>query len=165
MPFRTTPQQILGEFDSDWSPTIDVEFLINTQSSTLRCHIDTGSMFSVVFTDFDMADALQIRFRRGPRDPRVQCHLADGTVRYFVEGRATLPWFSNAAATVLAPDPLAPIPVGAAASTLGSTKPHPRILIGVPLLLGCRLDLNFQSNPGSVRLTGPPAGYVHPIPI
>ena len=163
MPFASTPLEIVGELDQ-WSPTVRVEFRINARAHALLCHVDTGSLDSIVFTDYDEATRLGLRFNLSYYGSRIERYLANGSPAYFVAARTTLIWFSSETVTVLAPDPRSPLPPSPVAQTSDDTPP-PRILVGIPLLLGTTMSLDFLANPGSVRITAPPAGYVRPLPL
>ena len=159
MPFSSTPQLIAGELDHQWAPTLDVEFLVNTIRHVRRCHLDTGSLDASVITDYGHATSLGLQFQTGPRAPRHERIIADGSSVSFVGARTTINWFTPRSVTVLAPDPTSPV----ARSTATSPVPPPRILLGVPLLLGTTLAIDFLTNPGAVRITAPPPGYVPPL--
>jgi len=153
MPFSASSDQIVGEFDLWNRPVLQLQLMIAGASHNLTCTIDTGCDDPMVFRSLQHALTIGLQFRTAPRDRRHLRLLADGTERRFVEAGATLRWFAeDRAIKILAPDPLEPnLPT--------VLDPNvPAILIGVPILSGCLIQLDLRTTPGCVTITGPTAG-------
>lgn len=147
MPFLSTTTEIVGELDQRWRPLVEVQLFVNAVPYRLRCHIDTGCDDDLVFRDYADAASLGLQFRLHPSAMRHERVLANGTPAFFVEARATIEWFAPRLVTVLAPDPNIP-----PASPPPQHDEIPRVLLGVPLLIGCAVGMSFSGPPGEIRI-------------
>lgn len=144
MTFPPSPNRLVGALDARSRPTLRVGLQGASQVHSLLCTLDTGCDDALVFADYEEATNYGLHFntvRGGPRHDRL---FADGRFGVFVQARATLHWLEPRSIIVLAPDPqrsrdMPPVPPDC-----------PRILIGLPLLQGCRLTIAFDGSADNV---------------
>ena len=165
MPFISSPSEIVGELDTSYAPLLEITFLVNSTRRLLPCHIDTGSQDTVVFTDINIALGIGLSFDLSPQAVRLERLLANNLPAYFLETSAVIEWFAPTPVTVLAPDPRTPPPPLPAPPTPTAHTSSARVLIGIPLLLGSTITIDFPPLHGRVHVTPPPQSYVRPFPL
>ena len=148
MAFRNTPQEMEGEVDPVDGPVLMVPVLFAGRPDTLRCCINFGCSDFLVFEDLANARRRRLQFNFSPRGERVIRTLSDGSTCKFLKSRGTVTWFGTAInIEILAPAPQYATPPNPIVTI---KPPSGRIFVGLPLLKGCELRVDFRSNPGSV---------------
>lgn len=150
MTFSSSLTLIEGELVGG-RPLVELELLSMGARHIVPCVIDTGCDEALVFSDYEDAAAMGLRFNIAPRISRAVLLLSNGTRASFVEGLGTTNWFGQRSVAVLAPDPLSP----REKLEDDERRAMPRALIGQPLLAGCRMTIEFPPLSGRVIIEGP----------
>lgn len=150
MPFQSAPHEIEGETDLLGRPMVELELLVQGSRHWVRTHIDTACDDELLFEDINHAQSLGLQFTPNRQATRLTRYLADGSPRDFLTTRATLVFFGyHRPVTITTPEPLPPQVAGA---PLPSRHASPRVLLGIPLLVGCTVALNLTNSPGNVYI-------------